>query len=117
MRDWEPPPRVVMYPPPLQQQPPPPYAPPHMQPLQPPSPQMPPHLQSRHPQLPQMPQGPAPQLQQQGGIPGLEAAPWSPIAGSSPAQHPAYEYGGVAQLPLEPYHSAGRRLQFLRIAT
>ena len=32
---------------------------------------------------------------------------WTPMCALSQTQHPAHEYGGVAQLPLEPYHSAG----------
>ena len=41
----------------------------------------------------------------QGGA--LASGAWTPMCALSQMQHPAHEYGGVAQLPLEPYHSAG----------
>jgi hypothetical protein len=42
---------------------------------------------------------------QGGGASGLST--WTPMAGPDQTDHPAHDYGGVAQLPLEPYHSAG----------
>jgi hypothetical protein len=38
---------------------------------------------------------------------------WTPMGALSQTQHPAHEYGGVAQLPLEPYHSAGDSCRYI----
>jgi hypothetical protein len=40
---------------------------------------------------------------------------WTPMGALSQTQHPAHEYGGVAQLPLEPYHSAGDSCRYISV--